>query len=172
MTDRVSSAATQPSKASAKSWRRNTGSRKRRRLTIIAVALVIFGGAIGLILYSIRNNIELFLTPTEVTQRHPLPGARLRIGGLVESGSVVRASGNNNSFSVTDNSHDVKVMFVGLLPDLFREGQGIIAEGAMNAQGVFVADQVLAKHDEKYMPPSVVADLKKQGLWQAGAPKP
>ncbi len=140
--------------------------RKQRRLTMIFAAMAVLGSASGLALYALRGNIELFLTPSELAKDHVEPGTRLRIGGLVEKGSLKREAGNRISFAVTDNIRDVKVTYVGLLPDLFREGQGIIAEGVLKSQDVFVADQVLAKHDERYVPKSVEEDLKKQGLWR------
>lgn len=140
--------------------------RKQRRLTMIFAAMAVLGSASGLALFALRGNIELFLTPSELAKDHVLPGTHLRIGGLVEKGSVKREPGNRISFAVTDNKSDVKITFVGLLPDLFREGQGIIADGVLKTPDVFVADQVLAKHDERYVPKNVEEDLKKQGLWR------
>ncbi|MBV1705840.1 MAG: cytochrome c maturation protein CcmE [Hyphomicrobiales bacterium] len=140
--------------------------RKQRRLTMIFAAMAVLGSASGIALYALRGNIELFLTPSEIARDHIMPGTRLRIGGLVEKGSLVRDPGNKIAFAVTDNKAAVHVTYVGLLPDLFREGQGIIAEGVLRTPDQFVADQVLAKHDERYVPKNVEEDLKKKGLWR------
>ncbi len=140
--------------------------RKQRRLTMIFAAMAVLGSASGIALYALRGNIELFLTPSEIAKDHVMPGTRLRIGGLVEKGSLIRDPGNKIVFAVTDNKSAVKVTYVGLLPDLFREGQGIIAEGVLKTPDLFVADQVLAKHDERYVPKNVEEDLKKKGLWR------
>ncbi len=96
------------------------------------------------------------------------PGARLRVGGLVKPGSLIKAEGEKLSFSITDGAHDVAVTYQGLVPDLFREGQGVVAEGVLEAPGKLLADTILAKHDERYMPREVVDALKKQGRWQEG----
>ena len=140
--------------------------RKQRRLTMIFAAMAVLGSASGIALYALRGNIELFLTPSEIAKDHVMPGTRMRIGGLVEKGSLIRDPGNKVVFAVTDTKSTVKVTYVGLLPDLFREGQGIIAEGVLKTPNLFVADQVLAKHDERYVPKNVEEDLKKQGLWR------
>ncbi|HMK89159.1 MAG TPA: cytochrome c maturation protein CcmE [Methylocystis sp.] len=142
--------------------------RKGKRLALIAGALAVFGVAVGLILYALRDNIVFFYTPSEFAQKHPAVGARLRLGGLVKQSSVQRGAGNRVDFVVTDNQNDLPVVYVGLLPDLFREGQGVVAEGKLGADGVFHADNVLAKHDERYMPREVADALKKQGVWQGG----
>ena len=141
--------------------------RKQRRLVLIAVAGSVLGLAAGLTLYGLSGQIALFKTPTELVEQAPAPGQRLRIGGLVEEGSVVK-EGTTVRFAVTDTAKAVKVTYTGLLPDLFREGQGVVAEGTLGADGVFAADTVLAKHDEKYMPKEVVDSLKAQGVWQEG----
>ena len=149
--------------------------RKGRRLTLIGVALVVVGVAVGLALYAMSDSIALFLTPSEVATKAPRPGTRLRLGGLVEAGSVAR-SADAMTFNVTDNAKNVGVDCAGAcfanVPDLFREGQGVVAEGTLAAGGRLAAAAILAKHDERYMPREVVEALKRQGLWQEGAAKP
>jgi cytochrome c-type biogenesis protein CcmE len=140
--------------------------RKGKRLTLIVGALAALAVAAGLVLFALRDNIVFFYTPTQLAEKQPAPGARLRIGGLVKQGSVVKGAGRFVSFVVTDTAKDVAVTYDGLLPDLFREGQGVVTEGALAADGVFRADSVLAKHDERYMPREVADALKKQGVWQ------
>lgn len=140
--------------------------RKKRRLLLIGSALAVLGIALGLVLFAMRDTIVFFYGPSELAAKNIPPGARLRIGGLVKEGSVERSAGQNVRFAITDTSADVRVMFSGLLPDLFREGQGVVAEGVLQADRSFVADKVLAKHDERYMPREVAAALKKQGVWQ------
>jgi cytochrome c-type biogenesis protein CcmE len=147
--------------------------RKGRRLTLIASALSVIALAIGLALFAFRDGVVFFVTPTDLAAKTAelRPNARVRIGGLVQPGSVERGSNREVSFTVTDNRTDVKVTYQGLLPDLFREGQGIVAEG-MLINGVFKADTVLAKHDENYMPREVADSLKQQGVWQHGGEGP
>ncbi|MFG1279642.1 cytochrome c maturation protein CcmE [Xanthobacter autotrophicus] len=145
--------------------------RKGRRLVLIGAGLGVLALAAGLILSALTDTIVFFRSPTEVTQQQVAPGARLRLGGLVETGSVVK-SGTLTIFKVTDGNATVKVAYSGILPDLFREGQGVVAEGALQADGSFKADSVLAKHDEKYMPREVADALKAQGRWQEGGPAP
>ncbi len=140
--------------------------RKGRRLAIIGTAGSVLAVAVGLVLFALRDNIVFFYGPTELAQKAPAPGTRLRVGGLVEQGSLVRGRGNTIAFAVTDLKSHVKVTYTGLLPDLFREGQGIVAEGVLVAPGVFAADTVLAKHDATYMPKDVADSLKKQGVWR------
>ena len=142
--------------------------RKKRRLTLIASALAVFGFAVGLVLYSLRDTIVFFYGPTEYAAKAPPPGTRLRIGGLVEAGTFKREGDERVAFAVTDTVHAVPVTYTGLLPDLFREGQGAVVEGVVGADGVFRADSVLAKHDERYMPREVADALKKQGVWKDG----
>jgi cytochrome c-type biogenesis protein CcmE len=142
--------------------------RKGRRLTLIGVALCIVAFAAGLALYALRDSIVFFYGPTELAQKDLKPGARLRIGGLVKTGSLAKAENEKISFVITDNSSDVAVTYQGQVPDLFREGQGVVAEGVLEAPGKFHADTILAKHDERYMPREVVDALKKQGRWQEG----
>jgi len=141
--------------------------RKGRRLALIAIAGVVLAASAGLVLSALNDTIVFFSGPTELVQTPPPPDKRLRLGGLVETGSVAR-SGASVRFEVTDGAHKIPVVFSGLLPDLFREGQGVIAEGRLGADGVFTADSVLAKHDETYMPKEVADTLKKQGTWKGG----
>jgi cytochrome c-type biogenesis protein CcmE len=140
--------------------------RKGKRLTLIFGALAVLGVAAGLVMFALRDNIVFFYTPAQLAEKHPAPGARLRIGGLVKQGSVVRSDGREVSFIITDNSKELPVTYAGLLPDLFREGQGVVADGVLASDGKFHADSVLAKHDERYMPRDVAEALKKQGVWQ------
>jgi cytochrome c-type biogenesis protein CcmE len=138
--------------------------RKKKRLALILSALIIFGGGAGLVLYALRDNIVFFYAPSEVVAKELAPGTRLRIGGLVKQGSVQR-TGTVTHFIVTDGKKDVAVTYTGALPDLFREGQGVVADGVIGTSGM-EASEVLAKHDEKYMPREVADALKKRGLWQ------
>ncbi len=140
--------------------------RKQRRLTLIGTAGVILAIAAGLVLYALSDRIVFFNSPTDVVEKGTPQGKRIRLGGLVEEGSVVRDQGTLVTFALTDTAHSVRVSFDGILPDLFREGQGVVAEGEMGPAGVFVADTVLAKHDENYMPKEVADALKDQGVWQ------
>ena len=142
--------------------------RKGRRLTLIGLTLGVLGVSAGLALYALRDNVVFFYGPSEVADKAVPPGTRLRIGGLVADGSVVKTDGGKVVFSITDMKKTVHVTYTGLLPDLFREGQGVVAEGVLVAPGQFAADTVLAKHDENYMPREVADALKKQGLWHEG----
>jgi len=130
---------------------------------------------VGLVLTALRDSIVFFYTPSEVAEKHLDTGQRFRLGGLVENGSLKRGEGTTISFVVTDKRATLPVTYTGVLPDLFREGQGVVAEGMLTSEGVFHADSVLAKHDEKYMPPEVAKKLKEQGVWrgdeQAGTPQ-
>jgi cytochrome c-type biogenesis protein CcmE len=143
--------------------------RKGRRLTLILSAMCVLGASAALALYALRDNIVFFYGPTELAAKELSPGSRLRIGGLVKDGSLVKSADENATFIITDNHSDVAVAYQGLLPDLFREGQGVVAEGVLVAPGHFRADSVLAKHDERYMPREVVDALKKQGVWREGS---
>ena len=145
--------------------------RKQRRLTIIGAAGLVLALAAGLVTFALRDNIVFFFGPTELAEKGVAPGTRLRIGGLVKEGSVERGQGQTVRFRVTDGKGDVSVTYTGLLPDLFREGQGVVAEGVLQSAGLFRADSVLARHDENYMPREVADTLKKQGHWQDGAAK-
>ena len=145
--------------------------RRRRRLALIAAALAVVGCAVGLGLYAMKDSLSLFLTPSEIAEKNVQPGTRLRVGGLVEGGSVVRAD-DRLRFNVTDGTKSVGVDCLSNcfanVPDLFREGQGVVVEGVLASQGRLSGDQILAKHDERYMPREVVESLKKQGRWQEG----
>lgn len=138
---------------------------KKRRLVMIGSGGAVLALAAALVLYALNEQIVFFYMPSDVVEKNIQPGTRIRLGGLVEEGSVVRSGDGQISFVVTDNSNTVAVSFQGLLPDLFREGQGIVAEGAMGSDGGFVADNVLAKHDENYMPREVADALRKNGVW-------
>jgi cytochrome c-type biogenesis protein CcmE len=142
--------------------------KKRRRLAF-AGALVA-AGAIGavLVITALKDNVLYFYSPSDVGTKHVAPGVSFRIGGLVKTHSVARGPGAEVRFTVTDGRAAVPVEYNGVLPDLFREGQGVIALGALDGSGEFVATQVLAKHDEKYMPPEVVDALKRSGRWKEG----
>ncbi|MGD9867915.1 MAG: cytochrome c maturation protein CcmE [Hyphomicrobiales bacterium] len=142
--------------------------RKKRRIALIASGLAVLGLAAGLVLFALNDSIVFFYSPSDVAEKGVGPGQRIRLGGLVEEGSVVRGEGTTVSFAVTDTVKTVKVNYTGVLPDLFREGQGVVTEGALRPDGVFVADNVLAKHDENYMPPEVAESLKKTGVWKGG----
>ena len=142
--------------------------RKQTRLTIILASLAVAGFAVGLILFAIRDTIVFFYTPSEIAEKAIKPGTRLRLGGLVENGSIHKLEGTKTEFLVTDKIATLKVVYDGQLPDLFREGQGVVAEGAQSVEGLFIADTVLAKHDEKYMPKDVADRLKEKGVWQEG----
>ncbi len=142
--------------------------RRGRRLALIGAALAVVGAAASLSLYALSDSIVFFYSPSEVAKKAVAPGARLRIGGLVKTGSLVKSADQNVAFVLTDGAHDLKVAYQGLLPDLFREGQGVVAEGVLAAPGQMRAETILAKHDERYMPREVVDALKKQGRWQEG----
>ena len=140
--------------------------RKHKRLTFVLVALALLGSAVGLMLFAFEENIVFFYGPSDVLEKAPPEGKRLRMGGLVEKGTIQKVEGSSVvKFAITDINASVPVTYDGILPDLFREEQGVVAEGHME-NGVFVADEVLAKHDENYMPPEVADALKKSGQWQ------
>ena len=139
--------------------------RKHKRLTFVVLAMALLGTAAALILTAFREHIVFFYSPTEMAEKHIVEGRRIRLGGLVEEGSVKKEPGAVVVFRVTDLATAVPVRYKGILPDLFREGQGVVAEGRLE-KGTFVADEVLAKHDEQYMPPEVADALKKSGAWQ------
>lgn len=140
--------------------------RKQKRLSVILGGLGVLGVALGLVLYALRDTIVFFYTPSEIAEKGVQPGQRLRLGGLVEKGSVKKEGGTTVQFVVTDTIKSMPVTFTGQLPDLFREGQGVVAEGKIDSAGNFVADTVLAKHDENYMPKEVADKLKEKGVWQ------
>ena len=141
--------------------------RRQRRLVLIGGSLGVLAIAAALVLSALRDSIVFFSSPTELAQKQQPPGSRVRIGGLVKPGSVQRGETLQIRFAVTDGKTDIPVRYQGIVPDLFREGQGVVVEGSMNA-GVLVADTVLAKHDERYMPREVVDALKRSGHWQEG----
>jgi cytochrome c-type biogenesis protein CcmE len=140
--------------------------RKQKRLSVILGGLVFLGAATGLTFYALGQKTSYFYMPADLAAATLQPGQRIRLGGLVEQGSIVRGQGTDVAFAVTDTQQVVKVRYSGILPDLFREGQGIVAEGTFAPDGVFVADSVLAKHDETYMPKEVADGLKEKGVWQ------
>ncbi|HUK06749.1 MAG TPA: cytochrome c maturation protein CcmE [Stellaceae bacterium] len=145
--------------------------RKRRRLIAVLLGLGMLGIASALVLTAFNDNLVFFMTPTDLATKGSPEGRQLRVGGLVEQGSVERAAdGHTVLFKVTDLSRDVPVRYSGVLPDLFREGQGVVIEGKLGPDHVFMADTVLAKHDERYMPPEVAEALKKSGHWQGEHP--
>jgi cytochrome c-type biogenesis protein CcmE len=141
--------------------------RRQRRLVLIGTALAVLSLAAALVLSALRDSIVFFMTPTEIAEKQIAPGIRLRLGGLVKDKSLVR-EGLSARFEVTDGNKSVPVTYVGALPDLFREEQGVVAEGKLDIAGIFHADTVLAKHDERYMPKEVADALKKQGVWREG----
>jgi cytochrome c-type biogenesis protein CcmE len=145
--------------------------RKQRRLILIGTSLCVLGIAAGLVLNAMRDSIVFFSSPTDVVEKNHAPGARLRIGGLVKPGSVARGDNLLVRFAITDGKMDIPVHYQGIVPDLFREGQGVVAEGKLEPGGSFAADTVLAKHDERYMPREVVDALKQSGRWQEGEAK-
>ena len=145
--------------------------RKHRRAVLIATAVGILALALLLVLFALREQIIYFHTPSDLVEKKVAAGQRFRLGGLVVQGSVKRGGGTSVEFAVTDLLKTITVSYHGVLPDLFREGQGVVAEGKLDASGRFLADTVLAKHDETYMPPEVAKALKDKGVWHgAGAP--
>jgi cytochrome c-type biogenesis protein CcmE len=140
--------------------------RKQRRLSLIGAALGVLALAVALVLGALKESIVFFNSPPDVVEKHIKPGMRIRLGGLVKEGSVWRGDSLAVRFEVTDGKRTIPVAYQGLLPDLFREGQGVVAEGALDPAGTFRADSVLAKHDETYMPKDVADALKKQGHWK------
>ena len=153
-------------------------SRKSRRLWVLALCALGIGTASALALSAFQDNIVFFRSPSDVAAQHPAPGRAFRLGGLVEAGSLHRDTGADSvphvSFRVTDGQHTVAVRYAGVLPDLFREGQGVVTLGKLQADGSFLASEVLAKHDESYMPPEVADALKRSGHWdpKKGDPPP
>jgi cytochrome c-type biogenesis protein CcmE len=144
--------------------------RKRRRLLAVVIGVGFLGVATALVLAAFSDNLVFFYSPTDLQTKSVPEGRRLRVGGLVEEGSVKREDGGKTIlFSVSDGKTAVPVTYTGALPDLFREGQGVVIEGKLGADHTIRADTVLAKHDERYMPPEVVEALKKSGRWQEGS---
>lgn len=144
----------------------------RRRLTILLAVAPVLALAVGLALYGLRDSISFFYTPSQAMAAHVPAGRAVQLGGLVMTGSVVKKADGEVDFTIADRRAASKVVYRGDLPDLFREGQGIVAEGSYNAAGVFEAKQVLAKHDEKYMPREVAKALKEQGEWRGDGARP
>lgn len=144
------------------------GLRKKQRIKLIAGGLVLLALATFLVGYGLREGIQYFRSPSQIAEAAPKADERFRLGGLVEDGTLVRTEGETVRFSVTDGAASVNVTYTGILPDLFREGQGMVATGTLQ-DGVFVATEVLAKHDEKYMPKEVADALKEQGLFKPTA---
>jgi cytochrome c-type biogenesis protein CcmE len=145
--------------------------RKQRRLTLIGASACVLAVAAALVLSALRDSIVFFNSPTDLAEKHVAPGSRLRLGGLVKPGSLQRGENLLINFQVTDGRSDIAVTYQGIVPDLFREGQGVVAEGTLQPGGKFRADTVLAKHDENYMPREVADALKKAGRWKEGEPK-
>lgn len=140
--------------------------RKQKRLAGIGFIAAVLAVAVGLVLVALRDEIVFFYSPTEIIEENKASsGQRFRLGGLVKEESV-KKDGTSVIFVVTDTSNDVTVRYTGILPDLFKEGQGVVTEGVLNASSEFIADSVLAKHDENYIPKEVADSLKKQGYWQ------
>ncbi len=138
--------------------------RKKKRLSLILGGLAVLGLAAGLVLYALSDTITFFHTPSDLTETGVQPGQRIRLGGMVEEGTVKKGPGTLSSFGVTDTIKTVTVTYDGILPDLFREGQGVVTEGKLQTDGSFVADTVLAKHDENYMPRDLANSLKEKGV--------
>ena len=145
--------------------------RKQRRLVLIGSGLAVLGIAVALMLNAFRDSIVFFNSPSDVVERHVGPGTRIRLGGLVKDGSLVRSGSLAVRFEVTDGKSEIPVAYQGVLPDLFREGQGVVAEGEIDGGGTFNADTILAKHDETYMPKEVADALKKSGHWKDDYPQ-
>jgi cytochrome c-type biogenesis protein CcmE len=142
--------------------------RKQQRATLLVSSVALLGVAAGLVLYALSDSIVFFYTPSEALTRNVAEGQRFRLGGLVEKGSLKHGADQGVSFIVTDTDRSMAVTYHGQLPDLFREGQGVVAEGRLGPGGVFKADTVLAKHDETYMPKEVADALKAKGVWKEG----
>ncbi len=140
---------------------------KHKRLSFVVVGLGLLGAALMLVLVALEDSVTFFYTPSQVAEKKVPPGQRMRLGGLVEEKSVRKLDdGVTVEFKVTDRAKSLTVRYKGVLPDLFREGQGVVAQGALQPDGVFTAATVLAKHDERYVPKEVVDEMKKQGLWK------
>lgn len=138
--------------------------RKQRRTVLIGTCVAVLALATGLVLYALTDKITYFRTPSDIAEQKIKQGQRFRLGGLVEQGSVKRGASASVEFGVTDTLKTQAVSYSGILPDLFREGQGVVTEGVLNDKGIFIADTVLAKHDENYMPPDVAKGLKDRGV--------
>ena len=153
--------------SSASGGMSRAATRKRRRLYAVLAGVAMLGVAAALVLTALRDNIVFFYSPSDIKAKPVAEGQRIRLGGLVAKDSVKKnADGVTTEFVVTDMSESVPVRYTGILPDLFREGQGVVTEGVLRSDGVFTASEVLAKHDEQYMPPEVAEALKKSGYWK------
>jgi cytochrome c-type biogenesis protein CcmE len=142
--------------------------RKQRRTLFIGGGIAVLGLSAFLVLSALQDSIVFFYSPSDVAEKSMKPGQRFRLGGLVSDGSLKRRTDTEIEFAINDGNKTINVEYTGLLPDLFREGQGVVAEGKLEPGGRFIADTVLAKHDENYMPREVADALKKQGVWQGG----
>jgi cytochrome c-type biogenesis protein CcmE len=142
--------------------------RKQRRLMFAAAVVLAAAGGAALVVNALKDNVLYFYSPSDLQVKHVPEGVTFRIGGLVQKGSVKRGPGAEVRFLVTDGRSAVPVAFTGVLPDLFREGQGVVASGMLEHGGTFSASEILAKHDERYMPPEVVDALKRAGRWKEG----
>jgi len=143
---------------------------RQKKFTYIVIALVALGAAVGLVLYALKNNVSLYFTPTQVYNKEAPQGRNFRIGGLVEPGSVKRRNEDLTvRFSITDNVRSMPVIYKGILPDLFKEGKGVVAQGKIETDNLFHAEEVLAKHDENYMPPEAKDALDKAAKAQSAA---
>ena len=152
---------------SANSTSRIPVTRKKKRLYTVMAGLTMLGVAAALVLTAFEDNIVFFYSPTDITEKALRPGQTVRLGGLVQAESVKKASdGVTTEFVITDTNKTISVRYAGLLPDLFREGQGVVTQGSLGPDGTFVASEVLAKHDENYMPKEVADALKKSGNWK------
>jgi cytochrome c-type biogenesis protein CcmE len=143
--------------------------RKQRRAVMIAAGIAILCLAVLLVLQALRDSVVFFHTPGEAIAKGVPAGKRIRLGGLVATGSLRHSDGTTVTFAITDNRASIPATYTGILPDLFREGQGVVAEGKLDTAGHFHADTVLAKHDETYMPAEVAKALKEQGVWKGDA---
>ncbi len=141
------------------------GLKKKRRIQMIVIGMVLLAASSALIGFALKDGIEFFRSPTQIAENRPGPNERFRVGGLVEVDSLVRGEGEAITFVVTDGNEVVNVTFTGILPDLFGEGQGVVATGKL-VNDVFVATEILAKHDENYMPKEVIDALKEQGIYE------
>ncbi|RVU36510.1 cytochrome c maturation protein CcmE [Hwanghaeella grinnelliae] len=144
---------------------RKAATRKQRRMMIVGAGFASFALVVGLTLFALEDGINVFYGPTEVVEKVVEPGQKFRLGGLVEEGSVTK-SGATTTFRVTDMKSSVQVAYTGILPDLFREGQGVVTQGMLDDAGLFTADEVLAKHDENYLPAEAVEAMKRAGTWK------
>lgn len=142
--------------------------RKQQRMILVGVAVVLLGGATALMMSALTDSVAFFATPSDIAEGKVDQAKNFRIGGLVVDGSVSRRDDGVVAFGLTDQANEVTVTYAGILPDLFREGQGIVAQGRIDDDGTFLASEVLAKHDESYMPAEVAESLKQAGMWNDG----